>query len=68
MKFCCDEFRKTVDDWGAPIEHGAVQWSGMTDKNKWYIIYDIEMDCGATKYKPIDYCPFCGKKLDDKAG
>ena len=67
MNYCCDEFQDTTNDimGGGPLEHGKLGWSGMTDKNKWYIIYEIDMDCGSAKYKPIDYCPFCGTKLKD---
>ena len=68
MKYYCKEFEETVTNVvdGSPIEYGWLEWIGMTSKNKWYIMHEIDMDCGSCKWKTINYCPFCGVKLEEK--
>ena len=60
----CKKFIELVED--GTIRHGEEQLIGMTKKNQWYIVCNIEWDCGAAGNTPIMYCPFCGKKLNQE--
>lgn len=68
MKYCCKEFQETDEDLcgGSPFAHGGRDYIGMPDKNKWHIMWEIDMASSGSSYRPINYCPFCGSKLDEE--
>ena len=54
-KYCCDKFCKTFDS-------KCIQ---INENGKFGIIYNW-LDDECSHGIEINYCPFCGKKLEDK--
>ena len=55
MKYCCKEFKETQGG-----EWPAIEFY----ENEWFVVNE----CRLPILRGVNYCPFCGEKLNDKAG
>jgi hypothetical protein len=59
-EYCCDEFKYECNKEFDPIEYRKVYYNreGYHDREGYVFTYE-----GQTTSPPLNYCPFCGKKL-----